>query len=60
MTECFFCKGEMEKTHTNHFEDFGNCFIIIKNVPCLKCTQCGEVAFSGKTVERIEEISESL
>lgn len=57
---CFLCKGEMNKDFTTYFEDLGNCIVVIKNVPCLKCSQCGEVVFNGKTVKRIEEIVSSL
>jgi hypothetical protein len=34
--------------------------VIIKKVPCYKCSQCGEVAFDLAVGERIEEIVKSL
>lgn len=40
--------------------DYNNCYIIIKNVPCTKCTQCGEVCLNGIAVQKIEEIIERL
>ena len=40
--------------------DIDGHFIIIKNVPCHKCSQCGEVSYSGDTVAKIEKIVESL
>lgn len=57
---CFFCKGKMEDSTTTHFAQLENCIVIIKNVPCSKCTQCGEVVYSGKVVERIEKIIDGL
>lgn len=54
--KCFFCKGIMKPGTTTYMEDLGNCIVIIKNVPCNKCSQCGEVSYSGTTVKRIEEI----
>lgn len=57
---CFFCKGDMKPDTTTYMEDLGNCIVIIKNVPCNKCTQCGEVSYSGATVKRIEEIVSRL
>lgn len=33
-----------------------NCIVIIKNVPCFKCSQCGEVSFSGETMRKIDAI----
>lgn len=60
MDKCFFCKSDMENGYSNYMADLNGHFIIIKNVPCHKCKQCGEVSFSGETVLRIEEIIEKL
>ena len=54
--KCFFCKGDMTEGITTHVADLGNCIIIIRNVPCLKCTQCGETAYIGLVVKQIEQI----
>ena len=35
-------------------------FIIIKNVPCHKCSQCGEVSYNGEIVAKIEAIINRL
>ena len=40
--------------------DIDSHFIIIKNVPCHKCKQCGEVSYSGEVAARIEEIVDML
>jgi YgiT-type zinc finger domain-containing protein len=53
---CFFCKGSMQSGLTSHFAEAGNCIIIIKSVPCSKCTQCGEVTYSGAVAIRLEQI----
>lgn len=45
---------------TTYMVDLGNCIIIIKNVPCHHCTQCGEESFSGDIVQKIEEIIDGL
>lgn len=34
--------------------------MIIENVPCLKCVQCGDVVFRGSVMEKIDEILDSL
>ena len=60
MDKCFFCKGTMQDGFTNYVTDLDGHFIIIKNVPCHKCDQCGEVSFSGETVLRIEQIINEL
>jgi len=50
----------LEDGSTNHFVDLGSSMIIIKNVPCQKCDQCGEVVYDGITVRRIEQIVKAL
>lgn len=60
INKCFFCKGEMTDGFDNYMVDIDGHFIIIKNVPCHICKQCGEVSYSGETVARIEVIVEKL
>jgi len=57
---CVLCKGNLKKETTSDFTDLGSCMIIIKNVPCLKCEQCGEKAFTGATVKQIEHIVDTV
>ena len=53
---CFFCKGSMENGATTHVSDVSSCIVIIKNVPCYICDQCGEVAYPLDVGERLEQI----
>lgn len=53
---CPLCEGDMKPGTTIHTVQLKNCVVVIKNVPCLKCEQCGEVALSADTVEKIERI----
>lgn len=57
---CFLCKGDLVESTTTYMEDLGNCIVIIKNVPCSKCAQCGEVSFNGTVIRRIEQIVAQL
>ncbi len=57
---CFSCKGNMEQATTTYMTEYNNCYIIIKNVPCKKCTQCGEEFINGVALENIEKILEKL
>ena len=34
--------------------------MIIENVPCYKCEQCGEVVYSATVMEKIEDLLEHL
>ena len=48
--KCFLCKGNMTASTTTYMTTYNNCYIIIKNVPCLKCDQCGEEFINGSTI----------
>ena len=48
---CFFCKDKMIETTTTHFVDLKNCIVIVKNVPCLECPQCGEIVYKDDVAE---------
>ena len=58
--KCFYCKGDMEQAKTTHFVELNNTIVIIKNVPCYKCTQCGEVVYTGSVTARLETITDKL
>ncbi len=49
------CKGNISQTKHTCIQEFENCIIIIKNVPALVCTQCGEVYYDNDIVEKLEE-----
>ena len=52
------CGARAEKGFTTSVTDLGNCLIIIRNVPCYKCTQCNEVIYTGDVLKKTEEIIE--
>ena len=58
---CTRCKsGEMQESKTSYFAQLKSCYVIIENVPCLKCTQCGDEVFRGSVVEKIDDILDNL
>ncbi|MEG0509475.1 MAG: type II toxin-antitoxin system MqsA family antitoxin [Eubacterium sp.] len=57
---CIFCKGKLHQTTTDYIEKIGNYVVIIKNVPCEKCDQCGEEYFSTTVAKTIETILNSI
>ena len=54
------CKGNIVSTKHTYIQEFDNCIIIIKNVPALVCSQCGEVYYSDEISEKLEEIVDRL
>ncbi len=54
---CLSCKsGEMTESTTTYTVTLKNCILIIKNVPCVKCTQCGDELFNTDILEKIDDI----
>lgn len=52
---CMHCKGDtFKKSTTTHVVNYQDCIIVIKNVPCEECEQCGEKYYSDDVAERLE------
>ena len=50
----------MIETTTTHFVDLKNCIVIVKNVPCLECPQCGEIVYKDDVAERLDNIVKTV
>lgn len=54
---CLMCKsGTMHQSKESYFAKINDCYVIIENVPCWKCDQCGEIVYSASVMENIEEL----
>ena len=52
---CMFCKcNTIQKSITTHVVNYKDCIIVIKNVPCEECAQCGEKFYTDEVAERLE------
>lgn len=59
--KCMSCKGaDMKESTTTYFAELNHCYVIIENVPCLKCEQCGEEFLNTSVGEKIDEILDSI
>ncbi len=56
LTMCFYCKGKMKPSITTHVVNYNNCIIVIKNVPCEECDQCGEIEYTDNVMKNLEII----
>ena len=57
---CMFCKCDtMKKSTSTHVVNYKNCVIIVKNVPCEECEQCGEKYYTDEVAEKLEMIVNS-
>ena len=55
---CFYCKGDMKNSTTAFTVQYGKHVIVIKNVPCEECTQCGETVITDDVMQIIEKLIE--
>ena len=59
MNMCMFCKNSSAvESYTTHVVNYKDCVIIVKNVPCLECEQCGEKYYIDAVAEKLEDIVE--
>jgi len=59
--KCFYCKeGQNADGFTTDVTELGTHVIIIRNVPCQKCKQCGEITYTLDVSERLERIVDDL
>ena len=54
---CMFCKNTSTfQSTTTHVVNYKDCIIVIKNVPCIECDQCGEKYYTDEVAEKLEII----
>ncbi len=54
---CMYCKCKITiQSFTTHVVNYKNCIIIIKNVPCEECEQCGEKYYSNEVAKQLENL----
>ena len=55
---CPTCGANAQKGLATSVTDLGKCLIIVRNVPCYKCSECNEVIYTADVVQRLERIIE--
>ena len=53
---CFLCKGTIKDSITTHVVSSKTCIIIVKNVPCTECVQCGVTFYDNDVTLQLEKI----
>ena len=56
---CISCGVTAHPGTTTDVTDLGTCLIIVRNVPCYKCTECNEIIYTADIVKRLEKIVET-
>lgn len=51
------CKcNTVKQSTTTHVVNYKGSIIVIKNVPCEECEQCGEIFYTDEVAEKLEQI----
>ena len=54
--KCQVCGAATQKGLTTSVTDLGSCLIIVRNVPCYKCSECNEIIYTADVVQRLEKL----
>jgi len=54
---CISCGAKTINGETTDVIELKNCLIIVRNVPCHKCSECNETIYTADIVKRLEEIA---
>ena len=54
--KCISCGVETSFGTTTDVTDLGNCLVIVRNVPCHKCSECNEIIYTADVIKHLEEI----
>ena len=54
---CMFCRCDtVRQSTTTHVVNYKGCIIVIKNVPCEECEQCGEKFYTDEVTQQLERL----
>jgi len=56
--KCISCGAEAFPGTTTDTTDLENCLVVVRNVPCHKCSECNEIIYTGDVIKRLEAIIE--
>ena len=54
--KCSRCGRNVTKSTTTYVSDLGDVLVVVRNVPCYKCEECGEIMYTGEVAQHIEKI----
>jgi len=55
--KCISCGAKTFSETTTDVTDLKTCLVIVRNVPCHKCSECDEVIYTGDVVKQLESIA---
>ena len=58
--KCMKCGQESYKSTTTEAVEFGFGVLVIRNIPCYKCSECDEIFYTGDVVQQLESLTEKF
>ena len=57
--KCISCGVKTTPGITTDVTDLENCLVIVRNVPCYKCSECDEIIYTANVVKQLDKIVEA-
>lgn len=57
--KCVECGAMAKEGYTTSVTELGIGILVVRNVPCFKCTECNEIIYTADVVQRLEMIAEA-
>lgn len=54
--KCIKCGHDMVKSTTTEAVELATGILVIRNIPCYKCSFCDEIHFTGDIVKQLEAL----
>lgn len=58
--KCMKCGRTAYKSTTTEAVELDFGLLIIRNIPCYKCSECDEIFYTGDVIQNLERITETV
>lgn len=58
--KCMKCGRDAYKSTTTEALELGFGLLVIRNIPCFKCSECDEIFYTGDVIKNLEKITETV
>ena len=56
IVKCISCGAVSSPGTTTDVTDLGDSLVIVRNVPCHKCSRCNEIIYTADVIKQLERI----
>ena len=58
--KCGICKATMEEQSVTYTEDVNQGVVVVRHVPALICTECGNIWYTGTVAAQLEKLIDAF